>query len=327
MKKNYKSVLLLVSLCFLFVYSLFHTEMMVREIIQYISIFLTKLFPTSFLFLLLSSLIMEYQIAFYLQKILRKNSLPFYFFGMSFLSGFPSGAVFIRDFLLRDIISVEDANRYIRFAHFPNPLFVLHMVYSVFLNRTTTFVFYGILILSNFILYLFSRKGPTYSLMNQAPDDFSKCFTKCLFQTFRVLITIFGTSIFFYLISCIVRKYFVFSPVVYVFFNGLFDLTNGVISTSILSSTFLQGIFLFFFISFGSLSIHMQIKSILSDTSISYLSFLKGRFLSFLLCVFLWIIYSCCWWGWTCCWKLVSFIRTTWLIIDWRYDVNCIFRT
>ena len=294
MKKNYKSILLLVSLCSLFLYALFHTEMIVMETIQYLSIFLTKLFPTSFLFLLLSSLIMEYQLAYYIQKILHKNSLPMYFFGMSLLSGFPSGAIFIRDFLHKGVITVEDANRYVRFAHFPNPLFVLHMVYTVFLNHFTTLIFYGFLILSNFILYLFSSKGPSYSILNTTPEDFSKCFTNCLFKTIRVLITIFGTSIFFYLISCIIKTHFTLPPILYVFINGLFDLTNGVISTSLLSNTFLQGIFLFFFISFGSLPIHMQVKSILSDTSISYSSFLNGRIISFLICSLLWLTYSCC---------------------------------
>lgn len=292
MKKNNQTILLLVILCFLFLYIIFHTESMVDEVICYLSIFFYHLFPTSFLFLLLSSLLMEYQVAYFIQRITRSKNLSSYIFFMSLLGGFPSGAILVKSFFDKGLISLQDANKMIQYAHFPNPLFIFHMGFLIFQSKKIMITFYSILILSNFILYLFYYKNTSsYTLKYMPVHSFSKVFQKCLFETIRVLIIIFGTSLFFYLCSCIVRNYFNSNSFLYVFCSGLFDLTNGVLSTSILSNTFIQGILLFFFIAFGSISIHIQVKSILEDTSISYSSFLKGRVLSFIFCVILWVIY------------------------------------
>ena len=294
MKENRKIILLLVSLCCFFGYTLFHNEMVVNEVLYYTNLFIHKLFPTSFLFLVLSFLLIDYQFVFFLQKFLHMNSVYFYFFIMSFLSGFPTGAVYVKEAYLQGIISREDANRIIRFAHFPNPLFVLFTVSEAFNSQRTALILYSIIFFSNFILFIIYQRKRKISVSNSLPLDFSQELSSSIMKSFKIIILIYGTSLFFYLISSFIRKYTISSSFLYVFVSGLFDLTNGVVSSSILTSTFLQGCLLFFFIGFGSISIHFQIKSILSDTSISYHSFLIGRIYSLLICLFLWIIYCSC---------------------------------
>ena len=69
------------------------------------------------------------------------------------------------------------------------------------------------------------------------------------------------------------------------------DLTNGTFLTSLISNPTLRGLLIVFFFSFGGISVHMQTKSIISDTSIQYKNFLLGRiYQTILACLlFLWI--------------------------------------
>ena len=62
--------------------------------------------------------------------------------------------------------------------------------------------------------------------------------------------------------------------------SGFLEMTQGLKQLSLHNfSLFWKEILAIGFISFGGLSIHTQIKSIIHDTSISYLPFLKGRIL------------------------------------------------
>ena len=79
--------------------------------------------------------------------------------------------------------------------------------------------------------------------------------------------------------------------------NGFFEMTQGLKYVSILNIPLkMKSILSTMIISFGGLSVHMQVISILSDTKIRYLPFLTARILhafisSFLVAIFfdLWL--------------------------------------
>lgn len=287
MKKNYKSILLLVSLLLLLILYFTHSNLIVKEIISYSNLFFYNIFPTSFIFLLLSCLLIENNLFYYIQKIIKNPGL--YFFLVSLISGYPTGAIFLKDALQKKEIDRIDANRYIMFSHFPNPLFIMFHLNKLFPKTQIPFLFYGIIILSNSILFFITKKQEkkdSISYYVSRPNSFQKS----LFQAFSTLLLIYGTSIFFYLLSIIILYYIPLQNYLYVWLYGTFDLTKGIMMSNIISNPTIQGLFLFYFIVFGSLPIHMQIKSILSDTSISYKYFLKGRIISFTICSFLWLI-------------------------------------
>ena len=288
MKENYQRFLTLVCLILFFCYLLFHYSFVLKEVLDYTTLFLQKVFPSSFLFLLFSSLLMDYSLSSYF------HSSKSYFFILSLLSGFPSGSLIIKNSFQRKEISLNEANQMIQFSHFPNPFFIFYNVSAVLSSKKLAYLFFGILVLSNYLIFLFFPKRRIQSTITIEKKDFPNTFISSLYKTIHVLIIIYGTSIFFYLLSLIGRRFFIIHPFLYVLWNGVFDLTSGIYSSVILSNTFYQGILLFLFISFGSIPIHMQVKSILSDTPISYKSFIKGRIVSFLLCLLSWCIYSCC---------------------------------
>ena len=285
MTKNCKSILLLVSLFSLLLLFLSHSEMVVDEIISYTRLFYFNVFPTSFLFLLISYLLIENHLFFYLQHFLPNKNL--YFFILSILSGYPAGAIYIKESYIRGEIDLEEANQFIRFAHAPNPLFVIYHCHQLFKDSFMPYLFYGIILISQFILYLFTPKKKSFFSSSVSSVSFSQTFQNAFMKTVHTILIIYGTSVFFYILSSFLTHYFSFSNTLYVFLCGVFDIMNGIHSSYIIQNLYLRMILLYFFIVFGSIPIHIQIKSILADTSISYHSFIKGRFISLLLCILL----------------------------------------
>ena len=120
--------------------------------LNYTSIFIQNVFPTSFLFLLVSFLLIEYQFIEFFQKITHFKTYRLYFFIMGLFSGFPACILPIKEALINENISGEEANHYIMFSHFPNPFFILYTVRSIVKERTLTL--YGIYIISNLLILL-----------------------------------------------------------------------------------------------------------------------------------------------------------------------------
>jgi len=260
---------------------------MIQYFLDYSFLFLTKFVPSSFPFLLFSSLLIQYGIT----DILPGKSAFSTVFLLSLISGFPSGAIYTRDLLEENVITKEEGNKILFYSHFPNPLFVLGSVRLV-LNEVLSRQILLTIFLSNFLIFLFFRKrNRNIYYRKNINNCFSKILSNSIFSTSKTILLVYGTSLFFYLFFAILTKYIVLPSYLFVFLAGLFDLTNGVFSSSIISSLVIRAYFILFFISFGGISIHMQIKGILEDTPLSYRFFFLGRIigtvLSFLIFSFL----------------------------------------
>ena len=287
MKENYKNRLILVTLILMLIFYLFNSQYILNNIIDYSKLFLTKLFPVSFIFFIISSLLVDFGIISFLDNVLHIKSTKLYVFTISMISGFPSGAKYTKDLYNKGFISCSDANKLMMFSHFPNPLFIISSLTLVIPNRIITRNILLSIIISNFIIMLFCKiDGNKYNDGNFKKTNFSLSLATGIKSAFEVLCIIYGTSLFFYLISCIILNTFSFSHIYYVLICGVFDLTKGIFSVSLLDSNYLRGIFVLLFICFGSLSIHLQIKSILSDTPINYKYFIFGRIFGTLLAFF-----------------------------------------
>ena len=280
MNKTYKSIVILVTLIVILFLYLINANLIIENLINYSELFLTTLFPVSFIFFIISSLLIDYGLIQFISKYLHLNTTKLYVFCLSLISGFPSGAKYSEELLHKDLIDISDANRIIMFSHFPNPLFVLGSVNLVIKNNSLCIKILVSIIISNFIIMLMSKKSSKIINSSKLCDNFSNCLSKAINSSFNTILLIYGTSLFFYLITVIVSKYVSFGVYSYTILNGIFDLTKGVFTTTLIDNITLRAYFILFFISFGSLSIHMQVKSIISKSDISYLAFIKGRVVS-----------------------------------------------
>lgn len=291
MKKTYQRIIIITFLLTLLILYTINSTLVIKSILDYTNLFITKLFPTNFVFFMLSTILIDQGLIELINNKLKLNGSIFYVTIMSILSGIPSGSKYTKDLLDKGLISTKTANYLLAFTHFPNPMFVLNTV-TILLNKTLALKILICLILSNLIIALiFKPPKKEVIIINDSPSkDFSESLSKAIIDSLKVILIIYGTSVFFYLITVIINKYLTLNVLSHVLLNGIFDLTKGLFSISLLSNKLLKSLLIIIFFSFGSLSIHIQIKSIITNTSLKYKYFILGRLLQILFATILFLL-------------------------------------
>lgn len=291
MKKTYQRIIIITFLLTLLILYTINSTLVIKSILDYTNLFITKLFPTNFVFFMLSTILIDQGLIELINNKLKLNGSIFYVTIMSILSGIPSGSKYTKDLLEKELISTKTANYLLAFTHFPNPMFVLNTV-TILLNKTIALKILISLIISNLIIALIFKpsKKEVFTINNYSPKDFSQSLSKAILDSLRIILIIYGTSIFFYLITVIINKYLTLNVLTHVILNGIFDLTKGLFSIALLSNKLLKTLLIIIFFSFGSFSIHLQTKSIISNTSLKYKYFILGRLLQTILAITLFFL-------------------------------------
>ena len=100
-----------------------------------------------------------------------------------------------------------------------------------------------------------------------------------------------GTTIFSFLISGIITNYINLNTFFKIFINGLFDLTLGITTLKNISIPIIfKSILILSFICFGSISVHLQVSSIIDNKRVKYKNFLLGRIASIGIALVLFLI-------------------------------------
>ena len=284
MKKNNKSILILVTLIFVLICFLVNVELIITNIINYTNSFFMKLFPVSFITYLIVYMLIEYGLIQFMNHYLHINSCGLFLFILSFISGFPSGSKYIKLLFDTNLIDKDYANSLLSFTHFPNILFVLGTIKEIINNNTYTYYLLFSIVLSNFIILLFTKRKRININFKFTNNSFSKVLGNGIIYSIKTIILIYGTSLFFYLISTVILKGFTENLYLYVFLSGIFDLTNGVINCGLINNCFIKCLFILIFLSIGSISIHMQVNETVGD-ELDYLYFFKGRIIGTILAI------------------------------------------
>ena len=283
MTKNIKRLVVLTLLFTLLILYIKESNLIIKEFLSYTNLFITKLLPSVFIIYILSDLLINYGIINLLNKI-TKYPTTIYILLISLLSGFPSGPKTIKNLNEQKYISEEESNKLIKSTHFPNPIFTFSTISLITKNIN---IIYISIILSNLII-LIINKPKSNNLPNIKEKDFTTTLSNSIIKTLKIIILIYGTSIFFYLISIIILNY-LNTKKLYIIINILFDLTKGIETTSLITNQTIKDLIIILLLTISPLNINIQIKSILSDTNIKYKNFIKGRITSFILTI---IIYS-----------------------------------
>ena len=285
MKKNIKSSLVLTHLFTLLILYIKESNLIIKEYLNYTNLFITKLLPSVFIIYILSDLLINYGIINLLKKI-TKYPTTLYILLISLISGFPSGPKTIKKIKEQNYISEEESNKLIKYTHFPNPIFVFSTISLITKNIK---IIYISIILSNLIILINNKPQSTNKLPNIKEKDFSSVLSNSIINTLKIIILIYGTSIFFYLISVILIKYLNIKKL-YILINILFDLTKGIQTTTLINNQTLKDLIIILLLTISPININIQIKSILSDTNIKYKNFIKGRITSFILTIIIYLL-------------------------------------
>lgn len=289
--KKMKQIIILLFI-FYFMFQIFcYTEEVKKAILLSFSIFKNNVFPNLFPFLIISGLLINYGFvnvcSKYTEPIMKKlfkvsGNSSFIFF-MSMLSGFPSNSKYTKELLENGYINELEATKILMFTHFSNPLFILGMI-SSFLNKKVAILILISHYLGNIIIGLLFRNIETNYTSDKKCTISTLSFGKCLSNTIRnsidTLLLIFGTITTFFIITTIIKMNFNTNPYIQSIISGILEMTQGLNKVNLLDIPIKEkAILMTIFLSFGGLSVHMQVISIISDTKIKYYPFLFSRIL------------------------------------------------
>ncbi len=306
MKKMVTSILILCLLLFI-AFEILTESKTIMESVQFsFQIWQNNIFPSLFPFFVLSEILIHYGFVELLSELFKPlmaklfcmNGAASFVFFMSLVSGFPSNAKYTRELYLKGMLNVEEATKVLTFTHFSNPLFILGTVSLLFLKNKEV----GLLILfchyiTNIIIGLLFRnyskskkenskvsfKQAIYAMHQkriQNSKTFGQMITTALSNSIQTLLLILGTVTMFLVITTIIDNNLNLNALYQSTLNGFIEMTQGLKYVSMLSIPLkIKSILTVMILSFGGLSVHMQVLSIISDTKIKYLPFFTARVL------------------------------------------------
>ena len=298
-------------ICFmiwLLIETLIYKELVFDTISYSLNIWMTNLIPSMFPFFVISDMLIDFHIIDFIPKWI-KRFFSFLFgigdaslvvFFLSCISGFPSNARIIRKMYDDGYICLDEANHALIFTHFSNPLFVLSVVAGLFFHNEK----YGIIILishylGNFVLGIVTRKQAfcssyDYTEKFYKSQNFSSSFIKAIRRAVDTLLLIFGILTCFLIFSAFFIQLFQLSIYPSTIFRGFLEMTMGLKQLSLLEiSDLYKVIIATCFLSFGGLSVHLQVLSQLIDTNISYHFFLNARIFHVIISGFICFLLFC----------------------------------
>ncbi len=306
MKKILESILILIVLVCVGIEILTESEAIMNSVLFSFQIWYKNIFPSLFPFFVLSELLIHYGFVEFLSELLKGFMYRFFrmsgnasfVFVMSMISGFPSSAKYIRELYLKGLLDESESTKLLMFTHFSNPLFILGTVSLLFLQNKEIGLF--ILLchyITNFIIgflfrnwYKTKQKPERVSLkkailaMHQkrmsSKKSFGSVVSKALMNSINTLLLILGTVTMFLIVTTILDHNLSLGSYYQSILNGFVEMTQGLKYVSLLAIPLkYKSIMTVMILSFGGLSVHMQVLSILSDTKIKYLPFFTARLL------------------------------------------------
>ncbi len=268
-----------------------------------ISIWKDNLFPTLFPFFVVSSLLLNYGFVDILGNLLSKPMnklfhLPGccgFVLAISLVSGFPSGAKYTKDLVENNLITTKQAERLLTFTHYSNPLFILGMIGSILLNnQKLAYLIIIAHIVSGLLVGIIFRKKNYYSCenmqkkSNKTSKTFGQLLTESIMSSLNTMFLLLGIVTIFLIISTIIKNIVSLPPILSTIVSGILEMTQGVKLASLMqTSELIKIIIITGIISFGGLSVHMQVLGIISEQKIRYKYFFLARIIHSILAMLL----------------------------------------
>lgn len=218
-------------------------------------------------------------------KVFKTSKYGMFVFTLSLFTGSPSNAKYINDLINNKLISLSEGNKLLLFTTNYNPLLIYSLL-TLYLDNKTSIIIILIQILSNIIIGLLNR-NMKYDIINNNFKTNSINLSKIIKETIDTLLMILGTLIVFNIIINILP---IKNLLLKNLLNGSLEITtalNGIKYLEISKKT--KILLSLVYLSFGGLSIHTQIKSILPDTN--YKLFFKNRIYSIIISIILLILF------------------------------------
>ena len=302
MKKNLFNFIFNLFLLWIVFFLFFHNKELSIVILEGTNLFLTKVFVSLFPMFLLNDILINQNIPYYFyllfnkifQKLFKTSGILAYIFIMSLISGTPTNAYILTNLVNNNLLTNLEANHYLYFTYFSNPLFLILMLSNIFPKAIVLKLILSHYLANIVIALLLRNKAPIASnnlIFTTENKSFGNIIISSIKKSMQTLLIILGTIVFYRLLSFILIRTFNISYLIEIIITGFLEITSGLnkLSSISLIENF-KSIIALTIISFGGLSIHTQIKAILEDTNINYNYFLKGRIFQVIISIILFLI-------------------------------------
>lgn len=294
MNKKIMNIVMICLLLTIVVFMITSSNKVIESVSFSISIWKDNLFPTLFPFFIISSLLMNYGfvdiigiiLSYPMKKLFRLPGECGFVLASSLFSGFPSGAKYTVDLLKANKINNCQAERLITFTHYSNPLFILGMIGTILLNNQKLAYLILISHITSGILVgiIFSKKEETLinevsSLKNKTSNKkLGEILTTTIFDSLNTMFLLLGIVTIFLIFTTFLNEVFHFPNYIQVIISGILEMTQGVkLASNLNTIPIIKIILITGIISFGGLSVHLQVISIISTYKIKYKKFLLAR--------------------------------------------------
>ena len=271
-----------VILTIIFIIFIVNIDIVITSVKSASIIFFNKVFVSIFPFIILSDILYYYNyhlflkdnIGAFISKIFNINSKSSSIFLLCLFTSHPGNAIYIKNMLDNDEISLNDASNLLCYTYFPSISFVIGTIgISLYGSYRFGLYLYLICLINNIIIGIFLRNKndniDSDIIINNNSNIFD-VISSSIMKGINTSFIILGTLIIFTIIINLILRYVSINPYILGIFSGILELTSGVIKISNVSSSISNKFLLTVFIlCFSSLSILFQSFTILSKYKIN----------------------------------------------------------
>jgi sporulation integral membrane protein YlbJ len=207
-----------------------------------------------------------------------------FIFVMSLLSGSPSNAKYTSSLYQKKLLTKQEAEKALAFTYFSNPLFILGTVATSFLknkNIGLTILISHILAEIILIFLFYHDQNQKYEKINLKKalnemkqlgyqNSFSSSMIESITDSLKTCTLILGTIVFIYILTSSFSSFMPNNIYLSSTIKGILEVTQGLKAVSLLNIPLIYKATLStFLLSFGGISIYIQIISILKDTDLN----------------------------------------------------------
>jgi len=261
---------------------IFKRPVLMSAISGAITIWINTVFPAIFPFLIISDLIIStnlinliaHHLSFIYHHLFKMSGYGAYVFLLSLISGTPGNAKYLKDLLDAKLINNQEAIKILSMSLVYNPILIIAI--TPFLKPFDQLFLIISNIIINIIIGLINRnfKVDYKKISHLRAIKFN--LINSINKAIQTLLLILGVIVFFAALASLL-------PTEHPLLIGILEIINGLNKINPHFSYHHQLLFSGILLSFGSLSIQTQIKSILKDYQLEYSLFYKSRIIHLIL--------------------------------------------
>ena len=282
-----KNNILLYILVFIEIIILIKSKIIVSNVITTTKLFIYNIFPNLIPTMIMGSLLINQgiyriipsYIGIIFNKLFNFNQAHTSIFFMSMFCGSPANALYINEYLNKNIITSNEAESLLCCTHFINPLFVINGIGAgIFNNIKIGFLIYVLLIIENLLkAYLLRNNFISDTNLKNSINKFINSLINSINISMNSCILILGMILVFNILICLIDLLIPLYNIKYIL-TGILEITSGILNIKHLHiNLFIKMFYTYYLVNFGGICIHIQTISMIKNKKIRYFKYLIFR--------------------------------------------------